>query len=93
MLLIEETHQPAAAVQPHPSGATPLPDSDRGLGLLFSFVGALSVMVADVLVIGAVEESWILVPGFAVLLLVTAIVFVAIMRLLADDGEGAPDAR
>jgi hypothetical protein len=62
------------------------PDTDRGLGLLFSFVGALSVMVADVVVIGAVAESWILIPGFAVLLLMAAIVFAGIMRLLADGG-------
>jgi hypothetical protein len=80
MLQIEETPRPATA--------------DRGLGLLLSFVGALVVMVADVVIMGAVEQSWILIPGFAVLLLTTAIVFVGIMRLLADDGEDAtPDAR
>jgi hypothetical protein len=44
-------------------------------------------MVGDVLVIGAVEESWVLIPGFLVLLLMTVIVFDRIMRLLADSGE------
>jgi hypothetical protein len=83
-----------------PSSAQPekpppdVPGPDRGLSLLFAFTGALAVMVADVLVIGAVGESWILIPGFAVLLLMTAIVFTMIMRLLADSGEKAnPDAR
>jgi hypothetical protein len=72
----------------------PLPETDRGLGLLLSFAGALVVMVADVVVLNAVGRSWILIPGFAVLLLMTAIVFVVIMRLLADDGEDRPpDAR
>jgi hypothetical protein len=67
---------------------------DRGIRLLLSFTGALLVMVADVILIGAVDRSWILIPGFAVLLVMTVIVFVAIMRLLADKGEDTtPDAR
>jgi hypothetical protein len=65
------------------------PDPDRGLSLLLAFTAALGVMVADVLLIGAVEESWILVPGFVVLLLMTVIVFSMIMRLLADNGDKA----
>jgi hypothetical protein len=64
-------------------------EPDRGLPLLLSFVGALAVIVADVVVIGAVDESWILIPGFVVLLLMTVIVFTMIMRLLADSGEKA----
>ena len=74
----------------HPHGASrrPVsPDRDRGLGLLMSFAGASSVIVADVVVINVVDRSWILVPGFAVLVLMTAIVFAGIMRLLADGGE------
>jgi hypothetical protein len=71
-----------------------LPGRDRGLGLLMAFTGAVSVMVADVVLVGAVAQSWILIPGFAVLLLMTAIVFAEIMRLLADGGEEAVrDAR
>jgi hypothetical protein len=85
MLQIEEKPE---AVQ------APRPDVDRGLSLLFSFVGAIVVMVGGVVVMGAVEQPWILIPGFAVLLLATATVFAAIMRLLADDGEDATaDAR
>src|SRR3954452_6264796 len=93
---------PVAAPQTHPLRAVPpppvLPDTargpDRGIGLLLSFTGALSVMVADVVLIGAVDRSWILIPGFAVLLVMAVIVFAAIMRLLADNGEDtSPDAR
>jgi hypothetical protein len=91
--------EPVAAPQTHPLRAVPpppvLPDTargpDRGIGLLLSFVGALSVMVADVIVIGAIDRSWILIPGFAVLLITAAIVFAGIMRLLADGED--PDAR
>jgi hypothetical protein len=94
--------EPVAAPQPRPLRAVPpppvLPETprgpDRGIGLLLSFTGALSVMVADVIVVGAVDRSWILIPGFAVLLLMVEIVFAAIMRLLADSGEDtSPDAR
>jgi hypothetical protein len=74
--------------------APDVPDPDRGPSLLLTFTGALAVMVADVVVIGAVEESWVLIPGFIVLVLVTVIVFIVTMRLLADSGEKAtPDAR
>ncbi len=81
--------QPVAAPPTHECGA----DRDRGMGLLLSFVGALSVMVADVVVIGAVDDSWILIPGVAVLLLMAAVVFGSIMRLLADGGETSEGAR
>ena len=90
--------KPAPAAPPDttwPKEPAPYPpDRDRGVPLLITFVGALAVMVADVVVIGAVEESWILIPGFAVLVLMTVIVFMVIMRLLADSGEKATrDAR
>jgi hypothetical protein len=84
---LEHPRPPAVAPLPHDSGATDVPDPDRGITLLLSFTGALSVMVADVVVIGAVHRSWILIPGFAVLLLMAAIVFRGIMRLLADGAE------
>jgi hypothetical protein len=77
---------PPAPIRVQKSRTEP-PDADRGLSLLLTFVGALAVMVADVLVIGAVEESWVLIPGFIVLVLLTLIVFSVIMRLLADSGE------
>lgn len=80
-----EHHPPTVAA---PRGRSPR-DPDRGLGLLMSFVVAATIMVADVIVIAAVEQSWILIPGFVVLLITTAIVFVGIVRLLADGGEDA----
>jgi hypothetical protein len=65
------------------SRATPL-GPDRGISLLLAFTGATTVMVGDVVVVGAVGQSWILIPGVLVLLSMAAIVFAAIMRLLAD---------
>lgn len=89
-----DTPPPPKATRPQRPRRPASADTDRGLSLLFSFVGAASIMVADVVVMGAVEQSWVLIPGFAVLLLTTAIVFVGIMRLLADDGKDTtPDAR
>lgn len=68
-------------------------DSDRGLTLLYVFTGAMVVMVGDVILAGAIGHMWILVPVMGVFLLMTFGVFVVIMRLLADDGEGqVPDA-
>jgi hypothetical protein len=101
---LDQSHRPSAArhLRAVPLASTPAPkparaarpDPDRGLSLLFSFVGAVAVMVGDVLVIDAVDESWILVPGFVVLVLMTVIVFSVIMHLLADSGEGTTrDAR
>jgi len=82
--------QPAPqAHDPHDPRPAPA-DRDRGLGLLYSFVGAATIMVGDVVVVGAVEQSWVLIPGFAVLLAMTLIVFRGIMRLLADGGEAPP---
>ena len=65
---------------------------DRGLGLLFRFVAGIAVMVADVLAVGAIGRSWVLIPAFAVLLVTTAVVFAGIMRLLSDGAE-VNDAR
>ncbi|HKO29258.1 MAG TPA: hypothetical protein VJU80_17495, partial [Solirubrobacteraceae bacterium] len=103
---LEAPRQPVAAPRPHMSVAPPpVPtattesvdgarDPDRGIGLLLSFTGALLVMVVDVVLIGAVARSWVLIPGFALLLVMAAIVFRSIMRLLADGAEVTPrDAR
>jgi hypothetical protein len=68
--------------------ADPRDDVDRGTGLLLRFLAGISVMVADVLVVGAVDRSWVLIPAFAVLLITTVVVFAGIMRLLADGAEG-----
>jgi hypothetical protein len=86
------TPAPPDSTRPGDRGPAPR-DPDRGLSLLGSFVGALAIMVGDVVVIGAVGESWILIPGGVVMVLMTLIVFAVIIRLLADTGEnGAPDA-
>src|SRR5947209_12399933 len=73
-----------AAAPEAPREAPASEDVDRGIGLLLRFGGGAAVMVADVVVVGVVDRSWILIPAFAVLLLTTAVVFAGIMRLLAD---------
>jgi hypothetical protein len=88
---LEHPHAPVAPPRLVPSHAAS-PDRDRGMSLLLSFVVAVSVMVADVVVIGAVGQSWVLIPGFAVLLLMATIIFRSIMRLLADGEVTGPDA-
>jgi hypothetical protein len=76
----------AAPEAPREAGASE--NVDRGIGLLLRFLGGISVMVGDVVVVGAIDRSWVLIPAFAVLLLTTAVVFAGIMRLLADGAEG-----
>src|SRR3954447_26408144 len=84
-------HHPLPAIEPYrPPAAPEAPaseDADRGIGLLLRFTGGISVMVADVVVVGAVDRFWVLIPGFAVLLITTAVIFTAIMRLLQDGAE------
>jgi hypothetical protein len=67
----------------HLPAAAPDGEADRGLGLLLRFLAGIAVMVADVLVVSAVGESWVLIPAVAVLLVTTWLIFTAIMRLLA----------
>src|SRR3954451_12922449 len=85
---------PLPAIEPHrPAAAPEAPaseDVDRGIGLLLRFTAGISVMVADVLVVGALDRSWVLIPGFAVLLVTTAVIFTGIMRLLQDGAEEQP---
>jgi hypothetical protein len=90
-----------AAAPPPPSAAEPrraatseataeadaFDDVDRGIGLLLRFLAGISVMVADVVIVAAVDRSWVLIPAFAVLLLTAVVVFTGIMRLLADGAE------
>ena len=66
-----------------PRQATPA-TGDRGIGLLLRFTGGISVMVADVIVVGAVGRFWVLAPAFAVLLITTVVIFTAILRLLRE---------
>jgi hypothetical protein len=82
----------APPMAPRPSGsdraASEEPrDRDRGLSLLYVFTGATVIMVGDVVLAAAIGHMWILVPVMGVHLLMTVAVFVAIMRLLADDGR------
>ena len=69
-----------------PSAPAPL-GPDRGLGLLYRFVGATALVVAALLVVNAVGHSWILVPAMALHLLVTYVVIAAIARLLKDGDD------
>jgi hypothetical protein len=61
--------------------------ADRSSGVLLLPLGAVLVMVADVIVVGAVGRLWILIPAIAVDLLVILTLTVAIWRLLGDAGE------
>jgi hypothetical protein len=65
--------------------------ADRFSGVLLLPLGAVLVMVADVIVVGAVGRLWILIPAIAVDLLVILTLTVAIWRLLGDDGGDAGD--
>jgi hypothetical protein len=71
--------------------------ADRSSGVLLLPLGAVLVMVVDVIVVGAVGRLWILIPAIAVDLLVILTLTVAIFRLLGDDGEDVtttmPDER
>jgi hypothetical protein len=71
--------------------------ADRSSGVLLLPLGAVIVMVADVIVVGAVGRLWILLPAIAIDLLVSLTLTVAILRLLGDDGEDVtttmPDER
>jgi hypothetical protein len=64
--------------------------ADRSSGVLLLPLGAVLVMVADVIVVGAVGRLWILIPAIAVDLLVILTLTLAILRLLGDDGEDVP---
>ena len=61
--------------------------ADRSSGVLLLPLGAVLVMVADVIVVGAVGRLWILIPAIAVDLVVILTLTVIIWRLLGDDGE------
>jgi hypothetical protein len=60
---------------------------DRGLGLLFRFLLATSIVVAVVLLAAAVDKMWILFPAMAIHLAVTFVVIQGLFRLLTDGYE------
>ena len=69
-------------------------ERDVGLGLLFRFLLATSVVVAVVMLVEAVGQDWILVPAMAIHLALTYVVLHGIFLLLKDGYESdAPDAR
>lgn len=62
-------------------------ESDVGLGLLFRFLLATSVVVAVVMLVQAVGQDWILVPAIAIHLALTYAVLHGIFLLLKDGYE------
>jgi hypothetical protein len=75
---------PAASFQPEPPAPAPGGDADRGLGLLFRFLIATSIVVAAVMLAVAVDKMWILVPAMAVHLSVTLVLLKGLFNLLKD---------
>jgi hypothetical protein len=63
------------------------PPSGRSGGefLLLVFFGATILMVVAVVLVGAVGQSWVLVPVMLVDLTATFLVLASIVRLLGDD--------
>ena len=60
------------------------PGWDRGLGLLIMFTAGVLVMVALIVLTGAIASWWMLAPVMAVDFAVTAAVLASIVRLLND---------
>lgn len=60
---------------------------DQGDSALVVFVAAILLVVAAVVVAGAVDRLWVLVPAMVVDFAVTFGVVLTINRLLGDDGE------
>ena len=60
--------------------------SSRGDRLLFVFSAATIVMVVAVVLVGAVERMWVLVPVMLIDLVVTLAVIATLVSLLGDDG-------
>jgi hypothetical protein len=68
-------------------------ERDVGLGLLFRFLLATSVVVAVVMLVEAVGQDWILVPAMAIHLALAYWVLHGIFLLLEDGYESdVPDA-
>lgn len=54
---------------------------------MFVFFAATTIMVVAVVLVGAVEQWWVLVPVMLVDFVVTFAVIASIVRLLGDDGH------
>jgi hypothetical protein len=62
----------------------PPPPGDRGLILLAVFTASALLIVALVVLVGAVESWWILIPVMTADFAVTAAVLVTVARLIED---------
>jgi hypothetical protein len=62
-------------------------DKDPGIGLLFRFLIATSVVVAVVMLVEAVGADWILAPAMAIHLALTYVVLHRIFLLVGDADE------
>lgn len=74
-----------------PTAAEPTPDSanwprDHGIELLAIFTSAVFAIVALTVVVGAVDQWWILIPVMAIHFALTAAVLTMTARLI-DDGD------
>jgi ABC-type Mn2+/Zn2+ transport system permease subunit len=95
---LQQSYRPAITARPHPLPTSSFDRShaerDAGLGLLFRFLLATSVVVAVVMLVQAVGRDWILVPAMAIHLALTYLVLHGIFLLLRDGYESdVPDAR
>ena len=85
-----------AGATAEPTGSSPaatrassgVPGRSRGGGdsLLLVFFGAALVMVVAIVLVGTVDQWWVLVPVMAVDLVVTFAVIAALVQMLGDDG-------
>jgi hypothetical protein len=60
---------------------------DPGPGVLLLPLAAILLMVCDVIVVGAVDSLWVLIPAVVFDLLVIFVLAIAILRLLAHEGD------
>jgi hypothetical protein len=73
---------PRSSIRPSPGAG----GSSRGDHLFLVFFAAMIVMVVAVVLVGAVDRMWVLVPVMLVDLTVTFAVLATLVSLLGDDG-------
>jgi hypothetical protein len=74
----------AETLRPPTDRRGPPPQADHGLTLLIIFTASVLLIVALVVLAGAVGHTWILAPIMAVDFTVTAAVLVTVAKLLDD---------
>ena len=72
------------AIVPAPAGVEEPSDWDRGLDLLLTFFGAALLMVVAVVIVGAVDAWWVLMPVMLAHLAVTFGVLAMMVHLLGN---------